>query len=322
MFLPNVFRRTRYLHAILVGALVASCMPAGDATSRDSAEATPTRASITSMYDTITVDDFGARLPTDSISAVRVVSLNPTATEIIFALGQQRRLVGRSAWDEFPAEVTQIPSAGNGIRPNIEAVLALRPTLVVLYATGENREAADAFARAGVRTISIRVDRIEQFAYLTRVLATALGAEVEGRTMVDSVTATLDSVRAVVAGAARTTVVWPVWRSPVMVVGGGSYLDELIEIAGATNVFGDSPSPSPQVTIEEIAKRNPHLLLAGFTGADEFQRTPAWNAVTAVREDRIRLIDSKLTGRPSVNLGMAAVALARAMHPELSSRLP
>jgi ABC-type Fe3+-hydroxamate transport system substrate-binding protein len=107
-----------------------------------------------------------------------------------------------------------------------------------------------------------------------------------------------------------------------MVVGGGSYLDELLDIAGADNVFADSPSPSPQVSIEEIAKRDPQLVLAGDTGSGEFARTPAWNAVTAVRTGNIRRIDSRLTGRTSVNLGMAAASLARVIHPDRADRIP
>src|SRR5690606_38444211 len=159
--------------------------------------------------DTARVDDFGQPLPTATTDATRVVSLNPTATELIFALGEQHRLVGRSSWDEFPAEAASVPALGDGIRPNVEAILGAQPTLVVLYATAENRAAAEALARAGVRVMALRVDRIAEFEELTLALGRALGAETTARVVVDSVRNTLTRVRETVANAARVRVAWP-----------------------------------------------------------------------------------------------------------------
>jgi ABC-type Fe3+-hydroxamate transport system substrate-binding protein len=107
-----------------------------------------------------------------------------------------------------------------------------------------------------------------------------------------------------------------------MVVGRGSYLDELVEIAGGRNVFHDLAAPSPPVSIEEIAKRDPSVLVTSAKTAETLRTSSPWNAVRAVRDRHIVLDDPTVTGRPSVVLGMAAVALARALHPELASRLP
>jgi iron complex transport system substrate-binding protein len=267
-------------------------------------------------------DDFGAPVPVDARYATRVVSLNPAATEAIFALGADSLLVGRSRWDEFPAAAARVPALGDGIRPNIEVVLAARPTLVVLYATAENRAAADALQRAGIRTVALRVDHIAQFHTLLRVLGRALGAERAATVVSDSVQHTLDRVRALTAARPRARVVWPVWESPVMVIGGGSYLDELLVIAGADNVFHDTDAPSPAVSIEEIARRDPDVVIAGETRAATLTGSPAWRAIRAVREHRMVVQDPAVTGRPSVVLGMAAVQLAAALHPDLRDSLP
>lgn len=267
-------------------------------------------------------DDFGVRLPVDLAFAERVVSLNPTATEVIFAIGAEARLVGRSDWDEFPPAARAIPAVGNGIRPNVEAVLRLHPTLVILYATAENRAAADALARAGVRTMALRVDHIAQFITLTRQLGVALGAAERAATVIDSVQRTLAQVREVTRRAVVRSVAWPVWQQPVMVVGRGSYLDELIEIAGGRNVFHDLAAPSPPVSLEEIARRNPDLIVTSTSARDAILAKPQWRAVRAVRDGNWILDDPALTGRPSVVLGMAATALAHALHPELAAQLP
>jgi len=292
------------------------------ATQRGDRRADSARPSATSIVAAADTDDFGARLPVDDAFNARVVSLNPAATEVIFAIGAESHLVGRSRWDEHPAEAQRIPAVGDGIRPNIEAVLAQRPTLVILYATSENRAAAAALATAGVRTMALRVDHIEQFVTLTRRLGTALGASSRATTVVDTVMRTLNAVRGVTREASRRTVAWPLWQQPVMVVGRGSYLDELIEIAGGRNVFQDLDAPSPSVSIEEIARRNPEVLVGTARTRADIESRPQWNAVRAVRDGRWLTDDPTLTGRPSVGLGMAAVALARALHPELAERLP
>jgi ABC-type Fe3+-hydroxamate transport system substrate-binding protein len=275
--------------------------------------------STTASADT---DDFGAALPLDASSASRVVSLNPTATEIIFAIGADDRLVGRGSWDTFPPDASRVPAVGDDIRPNIEAVLRLRPTLVILYASADNRAAADAFAKAGVRTMTLRVDRIAQFMSLSRTLGIALGAGDRAASVIDSVQRTLDAVRRVTRDAVPRTVVWPVWQQPVMVIGGGSFLDELLEIAGGRNVFHELAAPSPQVSIEEIARRNPDVIVASPKGVADLRSRAQWRAVAAMRGDQFVTHDPDLTGRPSVVLGMAAVSLARALHPELTSQLP
>ena len=301
-------RSSAYVGLVAAMLSVAACGASRDAQSPATAAPDARITNAVALPDT---DDFGTPLPRDASLSARVVSLNPTATEIIFALGQEQHLVGRSRWDAYPPRVTSIADVGDGIRPNVEAVLAVRPTLVILYATAENRPAARALAEAGVPTIALRVDRIAQFESLTRRLGVALGASPRAAQVIDTVQATLTSIRKAAGHADRPpTVVWPLWQSPVMVVGRGSYLNELIDIVGARNVFDDLDAPSPIVSIEEIARRDPTFVVATQATANRLLASPAWRAVRAVREGRIVLDDPSLTGRPSVVLGMAAHALA------------
>lgn len=309
---PRLVRRALLVLLPCLAAVACARADTGASKTRDT-------VSVVAVADT---DDFGATLPTDARFAERVVSLNPAATEAIFTIGADSLLVGRSRWDQYPKAVSRIPALGDGIRPNIEAVLAARPTLVVLYATAENRAAADALARAGVRTIALRVDRIAQFHRLLATLGRALGAEANARVVSDSVQSTLDRVRSLTASRPQPSVVWPAWESPLLVIGGGSYIDELLTIAGAKNVFHDMEAPSPPVSIEEIAKRDPDLVITGASRGAKLSANPSWRAIRAVRETQLIVQDPSVTGRPSVVLGMAAVQLARALHPELRDSLP
>lgn len=327
---PRFRRRALLCVATLLCGVLACARSADESSHGDSARAaisartgasTAASASASSATPADT-DDFGAALPRDASFATRVVSLNPAATEVIFAIGAESHLVARSRWDEYPVAAKTLPEVGDGIRPNIEAVLAQRPTLVVLYATAENRAAAEALNRAGVHTLTLRVDHIAQFVSMVGRLGVALGAVDRAKQVADSVQQTLEKVRAVTRTAAAKSAVWPLWQQPVMVVGSGSYLDELLEIAGARNVFHDMKAPSPQVSVEEIAQRNPDVIVASAFTRTQLRTKPQWNAVRAMRDDQWVIDDPAVTGRPSVVLGMAAVSLARALHPELADQLP
>lgn len=254
------------------------------------------------------VDDFGDTLHL-ARPAERVVSLNPVTTEAMFAIGADARLIGRTKWDASPPEVRRIPDLGDGLQPNVEAVLAARPDLVVLYAAEANRTAAAAFRRAGVQTLSMRTDRIADLARVLRALGIALDDTVAARVVVDSVQRSLDAVRGRAPRQPPLSVFWYAWPSPIITIGAGSYLDELISLAGARNVFGDLTQPSPQVTLESVAARNPDLILAGPVAAQRLRADARWQSVRAVREGRVFVFDTSLVGRPGVRLGEGARSL-------------
>jgi ABC-type Fe3+-hydroxamate transport system substrate-binding protein len=118
------------------------------------------------------------------------------------------------------------------------------------------------------------------------------------------------------------TVVWPFSYRPVMVVGGGSFMSELLDVAGARNIYRDLPQPSPVVTLEDVVRRNPQDVIRSV---DETQTVtqpktldPAWMALPAVRMGHVITAPAELVARPSVRLGEAAVALARLLHPGIT----
>ena len=260
------------------------------------------------------VDDFGDTIDVERPPR-RIVSLNPSTTEILFALGAGPRLVGRTRWDAYPDSARLVPDLGDGIRPNVEAVLGAHPDLVVLYASADNRDAAYTLRQAGVRTVSLRLDRIAQFREAVTILGRVLGDTARARTVVDTVDGTLARVRRATAPRPHPTVFWKAWDAPLLAIGGGSFMTELLEIAGARNVYGHIPSPSPQVTLEDVVRRDPDIVLAGANSSRTFRTNPAWRALRAVREGRILVVDTTLMAFPSVRLGEAAASLAELLHP-------
>jgi iron complex transport system substrate-binding protein len=260
------------------------------------------------------VDDFGDTVRVAARPA-RIVSINPATTELLFALGAGPRLVGRSRWDEAPDSARFVPDVGDGISPNVEAVLARRPDLVVLYAAANNRAAAERLRAAGVPTISLKIDRVEHFRRAAALLGRVTGDSARARTVVDTVDASLERARRVTAPRPKPSVFWHVWDSPLITIGGGSYMTELVEAAGGRNVYGDLPDVSPQVSMEDLLRRDPDVILAGPEGAKRIAADPSWRQLRAARTGRVLVVDPAVVGRQGPRMGEAALALARLLHP-------
>jgi len=262
----------------------------------------------------LVVDDFGDTIPAGLV-ATRVVSLNPVTTELILELDGNAHLVGRTHWDLFSEAARAIPDVGDGMMPNVEVVLGQRPDLVILYATESNLAAVRQLRRAGVATLSYRTDHIADLVRVAPTIAALIGRPGESGRVTDTVIARLDSLGKLPVPARRVRAFWHVWDAPVMTIGKGSFLSELLTIAGGENVFGDMDAPSPQVTLEEIARRDPDVILASADAAVKLRAYANWRAIRAMREGRILVIDTALVGRPGIRMAEAVQHLRGLLYP-------
>ncbi len=260
------------------------------------------------------VDDFG-----DSVAvgraAARIVSLNPVTTEILFAIGAGAKVVGRTHWDTYPAAALAATDIGDGMQPNVEAILGVHPDLVVLYASPSNRAAARQLHGAGIATITLRTDHLADFRRAVTWMARAVGDSAAGAVLADSVERSITAVAALPHATPGPSVFWHLWDSPLLTAGKGSFLAELVTIAGGRNVFDDLEAPSPQVAMEELVRRDPDYIVAGPASAAKLRANPAWRALRAVREGRVIVPDTALVIRPGVRLGEAARELHTLLVP-------
>ena len=261
-----------------------------------------------------TADDFGDTLSAGA-APHRIVSLNPSTTELLFAIGAGDRLVGRTTYDMWPVAARSVRDLGPGLRPNVEAVLAVHPDLVVLYASDDNRDAARRLRAAGVPTAAFRVDRIADVERVTRALGVLTGDTTAARVTVDSVRRTLDQVRTATALLPHPTVFWPLYDQPLLATGSGSYLNELIEIAGGRNIYGFMKEPSPRVTFEDLVRRDPDVVLTSPESRARYLADPRWQALRALRDGHLLVVDTTLVLRPGPRLGEAARSIALLLHP-------
>lgn len=230
--------------------------------------------------------------------ARRVVSLIPAATELLFAIGAGSTVVGRTQYCDYPPAAQAVPNLGDGIKPSIEAVLAQRPDLVVLYNSGQNAAIAGRLRDLGIPHLRINTDLLRDVPRVSRMLGLLTGHQ-RGA---DSVTAVFDTALAhatAPAASRRPKVLLLVWEQPPMTVGRGSFLSELIERAGGENVFADVAASSGVVSIEAVAARNPDLILTAAEGPAAFASRPEWQVVPAVRQRRFLGVSGSEFNRPS-----------------------
>ena len=269
--------------------------------------------------DTISLtDDEGVVLAFPAPPA-RVVSLLPAATEILFALDAGDRLVGRTRFDAHPPEVLDIPSVGDGVRPSVELILAQRPDLVILFSGPDSRAAADALRRVGIAVLALRHNTIADLHRNVSRLGRISGRDEEAKALSAGIARDLARTRQITRQLPQRSVYYDAWWHPPITIGGGSYLDSLITLAGGRNVFGDLQSPSPQVNLEAIADRRPEIILypvhRGVEGRAPIAERPGWEVLSAVREDRVREFDAELVVRLGPRIGAAVRQLAAAIHP-------
>jgi iron complex transport system substrate-binding protein len=241
--------------------------------------------------------------------ASRVASLIPATTELLFAIGSGDAVVGRTAWCDYPPAAAAIANLGDGISPNLEAILATHPDLVILYNSTRNAEAAVQLRNAGVPALRLNTDHLADVGRVARLLGRATG-HARGA---DSVAATFDTALAaatVEPGPHAPKVLLLVWEQPPMTIGRGSFLSELVERAGGHNLFDDVTASAGTVSIEAVAARNPDLILTATEGPVSFIARPEWQVVRAVRERRLIRVSGSEFNRPGPRSAAAIRELA------------
>ena len=249
------------------------------------------------------VDDAGDTVRL-AAPARRVVSLIPATTELLFAIGAGPAVVGRTNYCDFPAAVKSVPNLGDGIKPNLEAVIARRPDLVILYNSGQNAAVAGRLRELGVAAMRLNTDALSSVPRIARMLGKLTGSEKAA----DSLTAVFDTAltSATQPGIGpRPKVLLLVWEQPPMTIGRGSFLNELLERAGGENLFADVAGTDGVVSIEAVAARNPDLIFTTAEGPSAFATRPEWRAVPAVREKRFLHVTGSEFNRPSPRSPMA-----------------
>jgi iron complex transport system substrate-binding protein len=255
--------------------------------------------------------------PATAGEAHRVVSLAPSTTEALFAIGAGDRVVGRSRYCDWPAEATKLPSVG-GLEPDLEAVLLLRPDLVV----GPNEAASSRLAaQLGARGVATWFPNTESLASIDALLVglgDRTGHPSEARRVAADLAAAENAVERSVGAQPRSRVLMVVDVAPIVAAGPGSFVNELITRAGGTNVVDAGP-PWPTLGFERLLELDPDVILDASAGQGGATRvTPdasGWSRVRAVREGHVVPMHDQRVLRPGPRIAEGLATLARLLHP-------
>jgi iron complex transport system substrate-binding protein len=257
--------------------------------------------------------------------AQKVVSMAPSNTEILFAIGASSQVVGRDEFSDYPAEAKSLPSIGGSMgQYSYEQVAALKPDLV-LASEINTPEQVKALEDLGLTVYYLSNPKSLEDLYANLVTVARLtGHESEAAALVDSLKARVKAVDDTLAGVAdRPVVFYEIDASDPnkpYTTGPGTFIDLLIARAGGMNLPGLTDA-YPQVSLEQIVLANPAIILLGDalygTTPESVAGRPGWNKIAAVTDNRVLPFDDNLVSRPGPRLVDGLEALAQAIHPEL-----
>jgi iron complex transport system substrate-binding protein len=253
----------------------------------------------------------------------RIVSLVPSVTEIVFSLGAQDRLVGRTDFCDYPLAVRTKPSVGGMVNPNLETLVALKPDLVIGTDEGNREETFRQLERLRIPTYLVHANRIAETVDLIARVGELTGHQADAPRLTGEMLRRVEAVRRAVAPFPRPRVLYVLWPDPLIVPGRASMLTELIEIAGGVSITAGDSDAYPRLSLEVAVTRAPEVIIladhstgastAGRAAPEKWQRLVS---VPAIRAGRLHSADLSILHRYGPRVPEGLETLARMIHPE------
>ena len=254
----------------------------------------------------------------------RIVSMAPNLTEILFALGLGERVVGVTQDSDYPAAAASKPRVGTFWQPGVEAVIALRPDLVVTLAFEQQQEFSRRLGRMGYSRLMVNIETITGLFDAIVAVGKAAGASGQAEMLCANMRTEINQIRSATASNQPVKVLWVVQREPLRVAGRDTFVNEMIELAGGENAIGPTLHKYPPVGAEQVIAARPEVIIepAMLPSVLDQQRRQAleyWNRfanVPAVTTGRIHVIDGDTVSRLSPRLPAGIRTIARCLRPD------
>ena len=250
----------------------------------------------------------------ETLAALRVVSLAPSLSEIVVELDSADLLVGALDAGDRPSAIRDVPSVGRYGQLDLERLLSLKPDLLLLWPGSVGAAQRDQLKHLNIPTFVAEPHSFEQLTTQIEAIAVQLGRPERGVELATGLRHRLVELRQRYRRETPLRVFYQVWDKPLYTVGGGQIISDALEVCGARNVFADMTLPAPQVSIEAVLQRDPEVILAG----DQLQ-LEAWNAwpqLTAVKHRQLLLVTDKGLERPSGQMVEATARLCQQIAPD------
>ncbi|WP_095210416.1 cobalamin-binding protein [Endozoicomonas ascidiicola] len=274
------------------------------------------------------VTDMSGRQVCLKTSHPNIISLSPGSTELLFAAGAGGQMIAVDEHSDYPSVVEQLPSIGGFPVINVEAIVGMKPDLVVVWVGGDSPKVVKQLESLGVNTFHLNAVDFSGIEQAILSLGKILGTEKQAEQSVSTFRARLSSLEKTFSQLEPVTVFYEVWRSPLMTVGDGILINDVISLCGGNNVYGDQDQKIPKIGIESLIIRNPQAIIGSAPQGDtpetrrEMKRFwGQWENLQAVRTGQLFSVPSDLISRTSPRILDGAEILCRQLQ-EVRSRQP
>ncbi len=266
------------------------------------------------------VDDLGRKLYLAQ-PPKRIVSLAPSITEMLFSLGLDQEIVGVTEFCNYPSAALDKPKVGYA-QPNLESIVALEPELIVAPKSFLRVDLLNRLEQLKISTMLLDAQTVEDILRHIQLLGRMVGRVPESLKVTETIRKQMTALTDPLAGRPRPTLLFVINTDPLITVGPGSYIHQLIELAGARNAAESAGTPYPRLSIEEVLRQNPEFLLfptGQFEGIPQAEQDQwrRWTSLEAVKRNQFAQINSDILNRPGPRVIEALEALITILHPDV-----
>jgi iron complex transport system substrate-binding protein len=267
-------------------------------------------------------DDLGREV-TLSERPVRIIPLAPSLTEILYFLGVGDRVVGVTNFSHYPPEATLKPKVGSYINLNVEKIISLAPDLVIGTADGNEPGVVRLLEQTGISVFIVNPRDVREVIETVHTLGKVCGLPKKAGNLSRLLTDKVDNILEKTKHRKKPLVFLQINVKPIMTVNRHTFHHDLIRIAGGINMTADEPITYPRISLEEVVRRKPDvILISSMERGGQFERAKQdwlkWKSIPAVKNNRVHLIDSDLIDRPSPRMIRGLEKMARFIHPEVA----
>ena len=265
-------------------------------------------------------DSLGRKVTLNKLPS-RIIPLAPSLTEILYYLGLGDRVVGVTDFSYYPPEALEKPRVGTYIKLNIEKMISLSPDLVLGTKDGNNPGIVDLLEQAGIQSYIVNPRNIREVIDTIPEIGRLCGVSRRADKSAQQLRARLERVIKTVESKEKPLVFLQINLQPIMTVNKKTFHHDLITLAGGRNMTGDEYITYPRISLEEVIKKNPDIIIiSSMERGGRFEKARQewlkWTSIPAVKNNRVHLIDSDLIDRPSPRIIDGLEAMARIIHPE------
>lgn len=255
----------------------------------------------------------------------RIVSLAPNLTEILFALGLEQEIVGVTLFSDYPPAATNKPKVGTFWQPNIEAIIAAKPDLIVTLGFEQQKNVAERLKRINYNCLTVNIEKVNDLFEATEIIGTATGKQNEANRLVNNIRNKLDKLSVLIGTEKKVRVLWIVQREPLRVAGRNTFINEMIELAGGENAIGSTLHKYPPIGSEQVIVSGADVIIEPSMEQKNLesqynQALKYWGKfdnVPAVANKRIYIIQGDMVSRLSPRLYEGIETIAGCLRPEL-----